>query len=37
MHAVTTHCCLHRFNKVFEQATTQDEIFENVARGVIDK
>ncbi len=26
-----------RFNKVFEQTTTQDEIFEKVAREVADK
>ena len=26
-----------RFEKVFDQRTTQDEVFDNVAKGVIDK
>ena len=29
--------CAHRFNQVFDQSTKQEEIFENVAHGVIDK
>ena len=28
---------MHRFNQVFDQSTKQEEIFGNVARGVIDK
>ena len=28
---------VHRFNQVFDHNTKQDDVFEGVARGVIDK
>ena len=35
--AILIHLFIYRFEKVFEQKTKQDEIFENVAKPVINK